>query len=68
MRNLTELRGVACRGSVEEMGGIRETSWRQSGAETGLQASLWMSSLLSLLIGDSPNKEQSTVFLFHAMI
>lgn len=40
MRNLTELRGVACRGSVEEMGGIRETSWRQSGAETGLQASL----------------------------
>lgn len=40
MRNLTELRGVACQGSVEEMGGIRETSWRQSGAETGLQASL----------------------------
>lgn len=33
MSTLTELHGVACGGSVEETGGVRETRWRQSGAD-----------------------------------
>ena len=67
MSKLTELHGdvpgVMWRWvRIKELHGGSE--WEVSGERKNwLWASLWLSSLLSLLIVDIPNKEYSTVFL-----